>query len=84
MKTPLVAAGANGAVTPAGTPDTERVMVDLKPLCGVMVTLSEPVLPASTLTEVTLAARVKLALGITRETLAFDVNPPPVAVIVSG
>jgi hypothetical protein len=41
-------------------------------------------LPAITLTDVAAAASVKLALGITRDTAAFDVNPPPVPVMVSG
>ena len=41
-------------------------------------------MPARTLTDAELPASVKLALGTTRETVDFEVSPPPVAVIVSA
>ena len=35
VNVPLAELAEKGAVTPAGTPATDIVMVDLKPLCGV-------------------------------------------------
>ena len=37
VNVPFAELGEKGAVTPAGTPDTAMVIVDLKPLCGVTV-----------------------------------------------
>lgn len=38
-------AGLNDAVTPVGKPDADRLTLPVKPFCGVMLTVLEPLVP---------------------------------------
>ncbi len=69
-------------VTPLGSPETESAMAELKPLEGVVVSVTWPLVPLGTLTDVALAASVKVGAGTTTEMVCFAVWPPPAAVTV--
>ena len=41
----VVLAGLNDAVTPLGRPEADKMTLSLKPFCGVMLTMLDPLLP---------------------------------------
>jgi len=61
----VVLAGLNDAVTPLGKPDADKLTLPLKPFCGPMLMVLEPLPPWTTLTKLGDAESVKLGAGLT-------------------
>jgi hypothetical protein len=64
----------NAAVTPVGSPEAERVTLELNPFLTITVTVSVPLFPGVTVSEAADALNVKLGAGFTVITMeAFAV-----------
>lgn len=59
----VTVAGLKEQVTPEGKPEQAKLTVELKPFCGVAVTIDVPLPPASTVSAFGDAANVKLGGG---------------------
>ncbi len=82
----VVLMGLNDAVTPLGRPDADRLTLPVKPFCGVMVTVLEPLTPCVIVTLFGDAEIVKFGTGVgftVRETAAVFVKLPEVPVTVT-
>ena len=78
-------AGLNAAVTPVGRPDAVRAIAELKPPETPVVMVDEPVLPATTESDVGEAASVNAGTGAevtVSEMVAVCVMLPPVPLTV--
>jgi len=72
------------AVTPAGSPLTKRLTAELKPFCGLTVTVVAPLPPGPMVRVAGAAARVKLAgAGTVRESVVLAVRDPEAPVRVT-
>ena len=72
-------ADAKLAVTPCGSPLTERVMADLNPVPPAVVRVTGVELPGATLTLVALDVRVNVVANTVRLNVWVLVAPPPTA-----
>jgi len=75
-------AGVKAAVTPFGSPVSDRAMADLNPFTGAVVSVIVFEPPAVTLTLVALGVSVKLGVKTVRVIVWVLITPPPVAVAV--
>jgi hypothetical protein len=75
-------AGANVAVTPAGSPLADNAMAELNPLIVAVETVSVTGLPAATVALLALGINVKLGATTVTATVSVRVNPPPLPLIV--
>ena len=81
---PTMELGTKATVTPAGCPEADKAIVELKPPEGVAVILTAPRPPRATLTFLGFAARVKLPVVplTVNETVVVCVVLPAVPVTV--
>jgi hypothetical protein len=80
----LVLVGLKDAVTPLGSPETDKLTVPLKPFCGVTVIMLVPFAASRTLTLPGEADSVKVpTLFTVRETVVVMVKRPAVPVMVT-
>ena len=75
---------ANVAVTPVGSPLTDRLTLDLKPLAPLVLTETGVEPPGATLTLVAPRDSVKSGGRTVKLTVWVFVTPPPVAETVTG
>ena len=80
---PLTLAGVNAAVTPVGRPATVNATAELNPFCPVIERLTDPELPAVSVSELVVDATAKVGVGTTTAITCVAVKPPPVAVTVT-
>ena len=81
---PVVEAGTNAAVTPAGSPVAVKATAPAKPPVRVMVTVLVAEAPRTTVTLAGLAASVKFGAAFTVSAIVVvRASPPPVPVMVT-
>ncbi len=76
--------GINVAVTFFGSPLTERLTAEEKPLLPTVETVRGIDPPRGTTIEVLLEVRVKVGLMMVRATVCVFVSPPPTALMVTA
>lgn len=83
MLEPAAGFGLNDAVTPAGSPEADKLTLLVNPLCGVTVTLLVALDPCAMLTVVGDADREKFPMTVTASVIVVEfVRLPEVPVIV--
>ena len=76
--------GVKVAVTPLGSPATDRATAELKPFCGGAVTLKDAESPVTIDKDVEAAERVNVGIATTSETLTVALSEPLVPVMTTG
>lgn len=81
---PLMLVGVKVAVTPLGSPATDRATAELKPFCGGAVTLKDAEAPVTIDKDVEAAERVNVGIATTSETLTVALSEPLMPVMTTG